>query len=185
MKVLMFGWEFPPHILGGLGTASYGLTKGMSQQDDLEITFCIPKPWGDEDQSFLRIIGMNSTPVVWKNVGWDYVKGRVGSYMDPQLFYDLRDHIYADFNYLNTNDLGCIEFSGRYPDNLHEEINNYSIVAGVVGPFRRPTPTSTSTSSTGSTTRSPAGCARGWWTAALWPCPPPTTWRPPFWSRTA
>ena len=132
MKVLMFGWEFPPHILGGLGTASYGLTKGMSQQDDLEITFCIPKPWGDEDQSFLRIIGMNSTPVVWKNVGWDYVKGRVGSYMDPQLFYDLRDHIYADFNYLNTNDLGCIEFSGRYPDNLHEEINNYSIVAGVV-----------------------------------------------------
>ena len=34
MKVLMFGWEFPPHILGGLGTASYGLTKGMSQQDE-------------------------------------------------------------------------------------------------------------------------------------------------------
>ena len=42
MKVLMFGWEFPPHILGGLGTASYGLTKGMSQQEDMEITFCIP-----------------------------------------------------------------------------------------------------------------------------------------------
>ena len=30
MKALMFGWEFPPHILGGLGTASYGLTRGMS-----------------------------------------------------------------------------------------------------------------------------------------------------------
>ena len=52
--------------------------------------------------------------------------------MDPQLYYDLRDHIYADFNYMHTNDLGCMEFSGRYPDNLHEEINNYSIVAGVV-----------------------------------------------------
>lgn len=52
--------------------------------------------------------------------------------MDPQLYYDLRDHIYADFNYMHTNDLGCLEFSGRYPDNLHEEINNYSIVAGVV-----------------------------------------------------
>ena len=128
----MFGWEFPPHILGGLGTASYGLTKGMSQQEDMEITFCIPKPWGDEDQSFLRIIGMNSTPIVWRDVDWEYVKGRVGSYMDPQLYFDLRDHIYADFNYLNANDLGCIEFSGRYPDNLHEEINNYSIVAGVI-----------------------------------------------------
>ena len=132
MKVLMFGWEFPPHILGGLGTASYGLTKGLSKQKDVEITFCIPKPWGDEDQSFLTIIGMNSTPVVWRDVNWDYVKSRVGSYMDPQLYYDLRDHIYADFNYLHTNDLGCIEFSGRYPDNLYEEINNYSIVAGVV-----------------------------------------------------
>lgn len=28
MNALMFGWEFPPHILGGLGTASYGLTRG-------------------------------------------------------------------------------------------------------------------------------------------------------------
>ena len=131
MKVLMFGWEFPPHILGGLGTASYGLTKGMSQQKDLDITFCIPKPWGDEDQSFLKIIGMNSTPVVWRDVDWDYVKQRM-PYMDPQLYYNLRDHIYADFNYIGTNDLGCIEFSGRYPDNLYEEINNYSIVAVVV-----------------------------------------------------
>ena len=132
MKVLMFGWEFPPHILGGLGTASYGLTHGLAQQEDMEITFCIPKPWGDEDQSFLRIIGMNSVPIVWRDVQWDYVKDRVGHYMDPQLYYDLRDHIYADFNYMHTNDLGCMEFSGRYPDNLYEEINNYSIVAGVV-----------------------------------------------------
>jgi len=132
MKVLMFGWEFPPHILGGLGTASYGLTKGMSTQEDMQITFCIPKPWGDEDQSFLKIIGMNNTPVVWRDVSWDYIKSQVGGYMNPQDYYDLRDHIYADFNYLHTNDLGCIEFSGRYPDNLQEEINNYSIVAGVV-----------------------------------------------------
>lgn len=132
MKVLMFGWEFPPHILGGLGTASYGLTKGLSVQQDMEITFCIPKPWGDEDQSFMKIIGMNSVPIVWRDPSWEYVQERVGSYMDPQLYFDLRNHIYADFNYMHVNDLGCMEFSGRYPDNLHEEINNYSVVAGVV-----------------------------------------------------
>lgn len=132
MKVLMFGWEFPPHILGGLGTASYGLTKGLSVQQDMEITFCIPKPWGDEDQSFMKIIGMNSVPIVWRDPSWEYVQERVGSYMDPQLYFDLRSHIYADFNYMHVNDLGCMEFSGRYPDNLHEEINNYSVVAGVV-----------------------------------------------------
>lgn len=132
MKVLMFGWEFPPHISGGLGTASYGLTKGMAKQDDMDIVFCMPRPWGDEDQSFLRIVGMNSVPICWRDVDWGHVQSRVGSYMNPQDYYDLRDHIYADFNYMHTNDLGCLEFSGRYPDNLQEEINNYSIVAGVV-----------------------------------------------------
>jgi hypothetical protein len=30
MKVFMLGWEFPPFISGGLGTACYGLTKSMS-----------------------------------------------------------------------------------------------------------------------------------------------------------
>ena len=51
----MFGWEFPPHILGGLGTACYGLTKGLSLQNDLQMTFVLPKPQGDEDQSFMKI----------------------------------------------------------------------------------------------------------------------------------
>ena len=132
MKVLMFGWEFPPHISGGLSTASYGLTKGLAKQPDMDIIFCIPKPWGDEDQSFMRIVGMNSVPITWRDVDWNHVNSRVGHYMNPQDYFDYRDHIYADFGYMNTNDLGCLEFSGRYPDNLQEEINNYSIVAGVV-----------------------------------------------------
>ncbi|MDR1763505.1 MAG: glycosyltransferase [Dysgonamonadaceae bacterium] len=132
MKALMFGWEFPPHILGGLGTASYGLTKGMSLQPDMDITFVIPKPWGDEDRSFLRIIGAGNTPVAWRDVSWEYVSQRIGKVMDPQLYFDLRNNIYADFNNYHVNDLGCIEFSGRYPENLLEEINNYSIVAGVI-----------------------------------------------------
>ena len=132
MKVLMFGWEFPPHILGGLGTASYGITKGLSVQPDMQITFCLPKPWGDEDKSFMNIIGLSTTPVVWRDVDYDYVKQRLGDKMSPELYFSLRDHIYADFNYRLTDDLGCIEFSGRYPENLHDEINNYSIVAGVI-----------------------------------------------------
>ena len=132
MKALMFGWEFPPHILGGLGTASYGLTKGMHANGNMDITFVIPKPWGDEEREFAQIIGACNTPVGWRDVSWDYVQQRIGKYMDPQLYYDLRSHIYADFNNMLLNDLGCIEFSGRYPDNLMEEINNYSIVAGVI-----------------------------------------------------
>lgn len=132
MKALMFGWEFPPHILGGLGTASYGLTRGMHNCGNMDITFVIPRPWGDEDRSFAQIIGANDTPVAWRDVSREYVESRIGNVMSPDLYFDLRSHIYADFNYMRLNDLGCIEFSGRYPDNLLEEINNYSIVAGVI-----------------------------------------------------
>ena len=133
MKALMFGWEFPPHILGGLGTASFGLTRGMAMQPDMDITFCIPKPWGDEDQSFLKIVGVNQVPIVWKDVDYNYVQERVSKAgMNADQYFRYRDHIYADFSYRYVNDLGCLEFSGRYPDNLQEEINNYSIVAGVI-----------------------------------------------------
>ena len=132
MKALMFGWEFPPHILGGLGTASYGLTRGMAQQPDMEITFVIPKPWGDEDQSFLKIIGACNVPIVWKENDWNYVNQRIGSQMHPDEYFWLRNGIKYDFRRIGTNDLGCVEFSGRYPDNLVEEIGNYEAVASVL-----------------------------------------------------
>lgn len=132
MRALMFGWEFPPHILGGLGTASFGLTRGMSLQPDLDIVFVIPKPHGDEDQSFLKITGACHTPIAWRDPSLETLQNRMGGVMDPQEYYELRNHLYADFNYMHVNDLGCIEFSGRYPDNLLEEINNYSICAGVI-----------------------------------------------------
>jgi glycosyltransferase involved in cell wall biosynthesis len=42
MKVFMLGWEFPPFISGGLGTACYGLTKAMNSLE-LHVTFVVPK----------------------------------------------------------------------------------------------------------------------------------------------
>lgn len=132
MKALMFGWEFPPHILGGLGTASYGLIKGLTQQPDMQVTFVMPKPWGDEDQSFLRIIGANSVPIVWKDNDYEYVRRRLEGRMSPEEYYHFRDGIHYDFRRIGTDDLGCVGFSGRYPDNLMEEIGNYEAVASVV-----------------------------------------------------
>ena len=130
MKVLMFGWEFPPKIYGGLAVASYGITKGLSLQGDMETIFCMPKPSGEEEK-FLKIIGMNQVPIVWRDVNYDYLKSRLLE-MTPEEYYSFRDHIYADFSYMHVNDLGCMEFAGGYPGNLHEEINNFSIIAGVV-----------------------------------------------------
>ena len=42
MHVLMLGWEFPPYITGGLGTACYGLTKALDRLE-VRITFVLPQ----------------------------------------------------------------------------------------------------------------------------------------------
>jgi glycogen(starch) synthase len=47
MKVLMLGWEYPPHIAGGLGTACAGLTTALADQG-ISIHFVVPKMFGDE-----------------------------------------------------------------------------------------------------------------------------------------
>ena len=52
-RVLMFGWEFPPHIAGGLGkTACLGLTRGLAKQG-VEVLFVMPKASGDDKTKVL------------------------------------------------------------------------------------------------------------------------------------
>ena len=96
MRVLMFGWEFPPHISGGLGTASYGLTKGMATLNDLEVIFVVPKAWGDEDQSMVRLVGANQVQVRSKKVFYKgfkrpfekiEVSSKIVPYTDPKNFW--------------------------------------------------------------------------------------------------
>ncbi len=71
----MFGWEFPPHISGGLGTACYGLTRGMSTIPDMDIIFVVPKAYGDEDQSRFMLLGAGDVSVDIRNVReYQYLK---------------------------------------------------------------------------------------------------------------
>ncbi len=41
MKILMLGWELPPHNSGGLGTACFQLCKALSKKD-IDIEFILP-----------------------------------------------------------------------------------------------------------------------------------------------
>ncbi len=63
MKILMFGWEFPPHITGGLGTACFGLTKALSSFDKMDISFVVPKAYGDEDNSVANIVNAEAIAI--------------------------------------------------------------------------------------------------------------------------
>ena len=142
MRVLMFGWEFPPHISGGLGTASYGLTKGMATLDDLEVIFVVPKVWGDEDQSMVRLVGANQIPVAYKKVFYKgfkrpveriEVSSKIVPYTDPEDFWKMVNSEVSGYNfYVTTNNEGKVDFSGRYDTSLMDEIYKYSVVAAVI-----------------------------------------------------
>jgi len=62
MKVLMLGWEFPPHISGGLGTACFGLTQGLAQHG-VDVLFVVPRAHGDEDRRFVDVVGANQVVI--------------------------------------------------------------------------------------------------------------------------
>ena len=96
MRVLMFGWEFPPHIAGGLGTACEGIVKGLAH-NGVETLFVMPNASGDEDQSATTIL--NASDVAVQNVSstveefinkvkFLYVDSNIVPYVDPDEYYD-------------------------------------------------------------------------------------------------
>jgi glycosyltransferase involved in cell wall biosynthesis len=59
MKVLMLGWEFPPHISGGLGTACQGIVSALGKIPDTKVIFVVPKVFGDEKSKNTTFVGAN------------------------------------------------------------------------------------------------------------------------------
>jgi glycosyltransferase involved in cell wall biosynthesis len=142
MKVLMFGWEFPPHISGGLGTACYGLTKGMGSLGDMEVIFVVPKAYGDEDQQTVRIVGANNVYLgenivdyenFLKKISFIEVGSHIVPYTSPEEYEKLinSDKI-KNRKYINTLLGGKINFAGGYGPDLFQEISNYAVVASRV-----------------------------------------------------
>ncbi|MBR9676461.1 glycosyltransferase family 4 protein [Candidatus Woesearchaeota archaeon] len=59
MKVLMFGWEFPPFKSGGLGTACMDLTKGLAR-NGVDVTFVMPNMPEGAEAEYVKLIGANN-----------------------------------------------------------------------------------------------------------------------------
>jgi glycosyltransferase involved in cell wall biosynthesis len=142
MRVLMFGWEFPPHISGGLGTACYGLTKGLAGLKDTEVLFVVPKAFGDEDQSTIQLIGANNIPVAAKKIIFSKtgsivdsleVQSEIIPYVTEEQFWNMKKQQAASRSrFIKTTNGLKIEFSGTYGTNLMEEIKNYALVAEII-----------------------------------------------------
>jgi glycosyltransferase involved in cell wall biosynthesis len=142
MKILMFGWEFPPHISGGLGTACKGLTQGMLNATNNEILFVIPKSNGEEQQENMQILGANQVEL--ESVHTDYqefleeiqvieVGSNIVPYTQPEQYYKMvSKKTFKHKKLINTSFNGKINFHGGYEGNLFQEIADYAFVASEI-----------------------------------------------------
>jgi len=138
MNVLMFGWEFPPHITGGLGTACFGLTNGLAA-NHVPVKFVVPKAYGDEDQSNVRIINASDIEVrfankmvrdYWNYISYVEVDSKIVPYVSTEDYYNIIDNAdKSSEESVNKAFSGKYDFSGKYGKNLIEEIMRYAIVA--------------------------------------------------------
>ncbi|MCG8702357.1 MAG: glycosyltransferase family 4 protein [Bacteroidales bacterium] len=141
----MFGWEFPPHISGGLGTACYGLTKGLYAAGGTEVLFVVPKAYGDEDDQIVKVLGADGVNLGERLVNYySFLKDiqfiEVGSYLVPytdpieyERIVNTKDT--QNIEMINTMLSGKINFSGGYGPNLWQEISNYAVVASKIASF--------------------------------------------------
>ncbi len=133
----MFGWEFPPHISGGLGTACYGMTKGLAYHH-VEVIFVVPKAFGDEDASAVRLVGASDQIIdisskayhdYWKNVTFLEVSSLLIPYVSPETFSRLRDESEHDYTDIKESVFSeKFEFSGEYGKDLIKEVSRYALV---------------------------------------------------------
>jgi glycogen synthase len=137
----MFGWEFPPHITGGLGTACYGLTRGLIQHG-VDVTFVVPKAYGDESQEGFRLVNASDVDVNYQEIRFveQMKKMRVmeiGSnlvpYLDPEEFETVAGtEIRSSVPEVTDHVTRKYQFSGKYGINLMEEVARYAMVAGAI-----------------------------------------------------
>lgn len=141
MKVLMFGWEFPPHISGGLGTACEGIVKGLAY-NGVESIFVMPSASGDEDQSATTIINASDVAVEYTGGSVDdfldkvkfvHIDSNLIPYADPEEFSKIveeeRERQIKDFSISYGQKY---KFSGKYGSNLLEEVARYAMVGGTI-----------------------------------------------------
>jgi len=109
LKVLMFGWEFPPFKSGGLGTACYGLTKGLAR-NGCEVTFVMPVTPEGAKAKFVKLIGAGN------NVRIRKVDSLLKAYQTSDAYED--GYLYTPSNLRKV-----------YGKNLFAEVQRYSVLA--------------------------------------------------------
>ena len=140
----MFGWEFPPHIAGGLGTACYGMTRGLAR-NGVEVVFVMPRAYGDEDQRFVRVGNASDVETIGtrdhefseellEKVSFIHIDSNMLPYISPEEYAAYHDEFVRSGRTHEWTDVWKqrYTFSGKYGANLMEEVARYAMVAAQV-----------------------------------------------------
>ena len=140
----MFGWEFPPHIAGGLGTACYGMTRGLAR-NGVEVVFVMPRAYGDEDQRFVRVVNASDVETIGtrdhgfseellEKVSFIHIDSSMSPYISPEEYAAYHDEFVRSGRTHEWTDVWKqrYTFSGKYGANLMEEVARYAMVAAQV-----------------------------------------------------
>jgi glycosyltransferase involved in cell wall biosynthesis len=141
MKVLMFGWEFPPHITGGLGTACFGLTKGLLKHG-VEVQFVVPRAYGDENQEAVRLINASDVTVMmndpvfreyWTQITYMEIGSNLIPYVGPEVFEQMvSENLNTQVQENSRVFSEKFQFSGKYGHDLMEEVARYALVGASI-----------------------------------------------------
>lgn len=130
MKVLMFGWEFPPFNKGGLGTACHGLTKGLNHHG-VDVTFVLPKAAkGTKGEStHVELLLANDYYVDNERLRFKTINSLLAPYISSEEY----GYNYADLRKKKIKEGSMDEEDDVYGSNLFEEVQRYSDKAKLIG----------------------------------------------------
>ena len=131
MKILMFGWEFPPCISGGLGTACFGMTQALTGLGH-EVVFVMPRWEGAPPPGMVKLIAASDIPLPpadrdvpadWQGLTLRAVHSTLRPYLDDR-----------HYRSLLTGKSGSplLDITGNYGADLISESVRYGKLAGVI-----------------------------------------------------
>lgn len=147
MRVLMLGWEFPPHMSGGLGIACFNITKSLSKLG-VDILFVMPKL---KDRQSIKINEhmilkgasgtkldiynpqslMAATREVWeKKLTFKTIDSPLTAYADDEAYLQSLLKIRQsreDGAYYKKEGKAVMELSGEYGPDILSEVYRYGL----------------------------------------------------------
>lgn len=139
LKVLMLGWEFPPKVSGGLGTACKGIATALSKNSYINLTFVTPtlpvlkkhkgiKFEHAEEKKIVKTTYYDKTtklPIKLIKIESELrpYKYPVKKVIEVSSFKEKTDRVYK------KTKVTSIELKGGYGPDFYEEVYDYSVLA--------------------------------------------------------